>query len=80
MKLFRSKIFVCIKKFSSIEIVNELIEKAKLNKNELKPLVQNIYLAKSLAADDIKLLELDEEKLQYLLERNRYINNLARIN
>ena len=54
-----------------MDIVDQLIEKAKLNKNELYPLVQSIYLGKNLAADDLKLMEIDEEKLNYLLEGNR---------
>jgi hypothetical protein len=47
------------------------VDKAKLNKNELYPIVQTVYLGKSLAADDLKLMEIDEDKLNYLLEGNR---------
>ena len=47
------------------------MDKAKLNKNELYPIVQTVYLGKSLAADDLKLMEIDEDKLNYLLEGNR---------
>ena len=57
----------------TFEAVDELVEKAKLNKNELYPSVQNIYLGGSLANDEFKLLEVDEEKLKYLLEGNRFL-------
>lgn len=60
-------------KTRSIEIVNELLDKAKLNKNDLKPTVQNIYLGKSIASDEIKLIELDEAKIQYLIDGNSLI-------
>jgi sister chromatid cohesion protein DCC1 len=50
------------------------MEKAKLNKNELEPLIQHIYLGSSvLANEEYKLLEMDEEKLNYLLDGNSLI-------
>ena len=55
----------------SVELVDELLEKANLNAGELMPLVQNVYLTKTIAADDLTLMQLDEAKLQYLLEGNR---------
>lgn len=58
----------------SKELLDELIEKAKLNKDELEPLVQHIYLSDSLTAnEEYKLLELDEDSLDYLLEGNSLI-------
>lgn len=52
----------------TLEIVDELIEKANINKNDLIPIVQNIYLGNTLAADDLKVLEVEENMLNKLLE------------
>lgn len=58
----------------SKELLDELIDKAKLNKEELESLVQHIYLSDSLTAnEEYKLLELDEDSLDYLLEGNSLI-------
>lgn len=58
----------------SKELLDELLDKAKLNKDELKPLVQHIYLSDSLTAnEEYKLLELDEDGLNYLLEGNSLV-------
>jgi hypothetical protein len=57
----------------TLDIVDELAEKAKLDKNELYPVVQSVFLGNNLAADDLKLMEIDEEKLNYLLEGNDLI-------
>lgn len=58
----------------SKELLDELLDKAKLNKDELQPLVQHIYLSDSLTAnEEYKLLELDEDGLNYLLEGNSLV-------
>jgi len=59
------------RKNRNLDTIDQLVEKAKLNKNELYPIVQTVYLGKNLAADNLKLMEIDEEKLNYLLEGNR---------
>ncbi len=59
------------RKKRNLDTIDQLVEKAKLNKNELYPIVQTVYLGKNLAADNLKLMEIDEEKLNYLLEGNR---------
>ena len=59
------------RKNCNLDTIDQLVEKAKLNKNELYPIVQTFYLGKNLAADNLKLMEIDEEKLNYLLEGNR---------
>lgn len=56
------------------QLIDELIEKAKLNKEELTPFIQHIYLGDSVTAnDEYKLLELDEDKLDYLLDGNSLV-------
>ena len=50
----------------------ELLLKAKLERNELMPLVQNVYLGSNVSADEIKLIELDEKTLNNILEGKRY--------
>jgi hypothetical protein len=52
-------------------VVDDLIDKAKINKQDLMPVVQNIHLTSGISSDEYKLLELDQEKLAYLLEGNR---------
>ncbi len=52
----------------TLEIVDQLIEKANINKNDLIPIVQNIYLGNTLAADDLKVLEIEESMLNKLLD------------
>jgi len=59
------------RKNRNLDTIDQLVDKAKLNKNELYPIVQTVYLGKNLAADNLKLMEIDEEKLNYLLEGNR---------
>ena len=70
MVYFVVTFFCC---YRSLDIVDQLIDKAKLNKGELYPLVQSIYMGKNLAADDLKLMEIDEDKLNYLLEGNSLV-------
>lgn len=58
----------------SQELLDELIDKAKLNKDDLEPLVQHIYLSDSLTEnEEYKLLEMDEDGLNYLLEGNSLV-------
>ncbi|CAF0865449.1 unnamed protein product [Brachionus calyciflorus] len=58
----------------STELIDELLDKAKLNKEELEPFVQHIYLGNSVTLnEEYKLLELDEEKLNYLIEGNSLV-------
>jgi hypothetical protein len=46
--------------------------KAKLDPaNDLKPMVQDIYFGDTIVSDDLKLLEVDQSMLDYLLEGNR---------
>ena len=52
----------------TLEIVDQLIEKANINKNDLIPIVRNIYLGNTLAADDLKVLEIEESMLNKLLD------------
>jgi len=49
------------------------LEKSKLTKDDFLPTVQNIYLSGSIACEEYKLLELDQEKIDYLLEGNRLV-------
>lgn len=49
-----------------------MLTKATIDKNEIKPLAQSIFLSKNITSDEYKLLELDEEKLNYLLEGKRF--------
>jgi hypothetical protein len=51
--------------------VKNLLEKAKINECDLIPIVQNIYLGPNLTSDEYKLLEIDEDKLEYLKQGNR---------
>ena len=60
-------------KVRTIDIVDDLVDKAKLNKDDLMPLVQNVNLTNTIANDEYRLMELDQEKLNYLLEGNSLI-------
>lgn len=60
------------KKKRTIDITDKVLDAAKLDKNDYLPITQSIYLSKHIANDDLKLLEIDEENLNYLLEGNRY--------
>lgn len=65
-----------IKNKRNMEIVDELVEKAKINREDLTPIVQNIYLTDSIASEEYKLLELDQAKLDYLLQGNRLVKSV----
>jgi hypothetical protein len=65
---FFNKNLICIVEKRTLKIVDELIEKANINKNDLIPIIQNIYLGNTLAADDLKVLEVEDEMLNKLLD------------
>ncbi len=51
--------------------MDELLNRAKLNQDDLLPTVHGINLTSTISSDEYKLLELDQEKLKYLMEGNR---------
>ncbi len=51
--------------------VDKLLFRAGIDTKDLKPLVQNIYFGESIVSDDLKLFEVDQNMLDYLLEGNR---------
>ena len=54
------------------DVIDQLLTRAKLDPvNDLKPLVQDIYFGDSIASDDLKLFEVEQSMLDYLLEGNR---------
>lgn len=58
----------------SLEIADELAQRAKLNQSEMLPLVQGIRLNNTISSEEYKLLEVDPEKLAYLLDGHRLSN------
>lgn len=57
----------------TLKNVEDMLTKATIDKNEIKPLAQSIFLSKNITSDEYKLLELDEDKLNYLLEGKRLV-------
>ena len=53
--------------------IDQLLTRAKLDKNEMLPLVQNVTFGSDIASDEYKLLELDNNMLDYLLQGNRFL-------
>jgi len=51
--------------------IDELLMRAKLDKNEMLPLVQSVCFSNNIASDELKLLEVDNNMLDYLLDGNR---------
>ena len=47
-----------------------MLVRAKVSTDELKSTAQSIYLSKNVASDEFKLMEIDADKLSYLLEGN----------
>lgn len=47
-----------------------MLLRAKISTSELKSTAQSIYLSKNVASDEYKLMELDADKLNYLLDGN----------
>ena len=54
----------------TLKEVDEMLFRAKLSASELKSTAQSIYLSKNVASDEYKLMELDADKLNYLLSGN----------
>jgi len=56
------------------DVIDQLLTRAKLDPvNDLKPLVQDIYFGDSIASDDLKLFEVEQSMLDYLLEGNSLV-------
>ena len=51
--------------------MDRLLGAARLEKDDFHPIAQTIYLGSNIASDDLKLLEVDEENLNFLLDGNR---------
>ena len=51
--------------------IDKLLHRANIDTKDLKPLVQNIYFGETIVSDDLKLFEVDQAMLDYLLEGNR---------
>ncbi|KAL5006003.1 hypothetical protein ScPMuIL_017161 [Solemya velum] len=56
-----------------METVNAILEYAKLERSELKPLVQNIFFSPELDNDHMTLMELDSHMLDVILEGNELV-------
>lgn len=53
--------------------IDQLLTRAKLDKNDMLPLVQNICFGSDIASDELKLMEVDKNMLEYLLEGNSLV-------
>ena len=60
--------YVIINPIRNHNLISELVEKANLTKNDLYPIIQTIFLGKTLATDDFELKSLDEERLSYFVD------------
>jgi len=60
----------CTRQFQTIDTI---LEDAKLDKNDFAGAVQSIFMNKDMASDDLKLLEVDNDTLNYLLEGNSLV-------
>ncbi len=66
-----SKLYNFLLNNRKLETVDRLLDAARLDKDDFYPNVQTIYLGSNITNDDLKLLEVDEENLNFLLEGNR---------
>jgi len=53
--------------------IDKLLHRANIDTKDLKPLVQNIYFGETIVSDDLKLFEVDQAMLDYLLEGNSLV-------
>ena len=56
-----------------IETAEKILDAAKLDKNDYLPTILSIYIGNDISNEDLKLLEVDEKTLGYLLNGNRLV-------
>ncbi len=63
---------LCIRR--DIETSEKILEVAKLQKADYLSTVTGVYIGNDINNEDMKLMEIDEQNLQYLLDGNRFDN------
>ena len=63
---FQSHDLFCFILFRSLDEIESVLEFAKLERDEIKPVTQTIYFSEHLENDAIKLVELDSTVLKAL--------------
>ena len=61
----------CFFLFRSLKEIESVLEFAKLDRDEIKPVTQTIYFSEHLDNDAVKLIELDSTVLKALESGNR---------